>query len=149
MIFFPFSLRKQPEPLPWMLEAAADLRARQVDDRFELIPRAKAADPSVYEWRIRCLDCPGKVSFDECSRFLNVNSIVWFIIALQPRARSDFRRLPHSLQESKSSCQCRNSTSAKFAMKHRNSVPAPRYLPDVTREMLCDTIRYGTLRYGR
>ncbi|GAA6021348.1 hypothetical protein JCM11491_004755 [Sporobolomyces phaffii] len=50
-----------PEPLPWMLAAASDLRARQVDDRFELIPKPKAGDPSSFEWRIRCLDCPGKL----------------------------------------------------------------------------------------
>ncbi|GAA5922533.1 SWI/SNF chromatin-remodeling complex subunit SNF5 [Sporobolomyces koalae] len=50
-----------PEPFPWMVTAAADLRARQIDDRFELIPRAKPGDPSSFEWRIRCLDCPGKL----------------------------------------------------------------------------------------
>ncbi|BGP12836.1 SWI/SNF chromatin-remodeling complex subunit [Rhodosporidiobolus nylandii] len=50
-----------PQPLPWMLAAAAELRARQVDDRFEIIPRPRPADPAVQEWRIRCLDCPGKL----------------------------------------------------------------------------------------
>ncbi|GAA5908806.1 hypothetical protein JCM8208_006794 [Rhodotorula glutinis] len=50
-----------PQPLPWMLEAAAELRAKQVDDRFEIIPRPRPSDPNVQEWRIRCLDCPGKL----------------------------------------------------------------------------------------
>ncbi|GAA5869745.1 hypothetical protein JCM1840_000577 [Sporobolomyces johnsonii] len=51
----------QPQPLPWMIAAAADLRSKQVDDRFELIPRPRPAGASVQEWRIRCLDCPGKL----------------------------------------------------------------------------------------
>ncbi|GAA5834515.1 hypothetical protein JCM9279_004339 [Rhodotorula babjevae] len=50
-----------PQPLPWMLAAAAELRAKQVDDRFEIIPRPRPSDPNVQEWRIRCLDCPGKL----------------------------------------------------------------------------------------
>ncbi|GAA6035174.1 hypothetical protein JCM8097_006403 [Rhodosporidiobolus ruineniae] len=50
-----------PQPLPWMVAAAAELRAKQVDDRFEIIPRPRPADPAVQEWRIRCLDCPGKL----------------------------------------------------------------------------------------
>lgn len=55
------SLPLVQQPLPWMLEAAAELRAKQVDDRFEIIPRPRPSDPNVQEWRIRCLDCPGKV----------------------------------------------------------------------------------------
>ncbi|GAA6058727.1 hypothetical protein JCM10212_003415 [Sporobolomyces blumeae] len=50
-----------PQPLPWMQAAAAEIRSKQVDDRFELIPRPRPADPAVQEWRIRCLDCPGKL----------------------------------------------------------------------------------------
>ncbi|GAA5949625.1 hypothetical protein JCM3765_002729 [Sporobolomyces pararoseus] len=50
-----------PEPQPWMIKAASELRGKQVDDRFELIPKPKAGDPTNYEWRIRCLDCPGKL----------------------------------------------------------------------------------------
>ncbi|GAA5994848.1 uncharacterized protein JCM10292_004388 [Rhodotorula paludigena] len=50
-----------PQPLPWMLRAAEELRAKQVDDRFEIIPRPRPSDPNVQEWRIRCLDCPGKL----------------------------------------------------------------------------------------
>lgn len=49
------------EPLPWMVAAAADLRSKQTDDHFEIIPRPRPPDPNVQEWRIRCLDCPGKV----------------------------------------------------------------------------------------
>lgn len=49
------------EPLPWMVQAASELRAKQLDDRFEIIPRPRPPDPNVQEWRIRCLDCPGKV----------------------------------------------------------------------------------------
>lgn len=55
-------VRYSQEPLPWMKAAAADLRAKQVDDRFEIIPRPRPPDPNLQEWRIRCLDCPGKVS---------------------------------------------------------------------------------------
>ncbi|GAA6035788.1 hypothetical protein NBRC10512_006089 [Rhodotorula toruloides] len=50
-----------PQPPEWLNKAAADLRARQVDDRFDIIPRPRPADPSVQDWRIRCLDCPGKL----------------------------------------------------------------------------------------
>ncbi|GAA5904355.1 hypothetical protein JCM6882_003204 [Rhodosporidiobolus microsporus] len=50
-----------PQPLPWMVAAAAELRSKQVDDRFEIIPRRGPADSTVQEWRIRCLDCPGKL----------------------------------------------------------------------------------------
>lgn len=45
-----------------MIEAANALRSKQFEDRFEIIPRPRPADPGVTEWRIRCLDCPGKVS---------------------------------------------------------------------------------------
>ncbi|GAA5908200.1 SWI/SNF chromatin-remodeling complex subunit SNF5 [Sporobolomyces salmoneus] len=55
------SITTRPEPLPWMIAAANDLRARQVDDRFELIPKPKPGPTTTYEWRIRCLDCPGKL----------------------------------------------------------------------------------------
>ncbi|KAL8276149.1 hypothetical protein RQP46_011443 [Phenoliferia psychrophenolica] len=53
--------RAAPDPLPWMAHAAADLRSKQADDRFEIIPRGRPADPALQEWRIRCLDCPGKL----------------------------------------------------------------------------------------
>lgn len=52
-----------------MVAAAADLRAKQVDDRFEIIPRPRPPDPSLQEWRIRCLDCPGKVSISVAYRW--------------------------------------------------------------------------------
>ncbi|KAM0755771.1 SNF5-domain-containing protein [Meredithblackwellia eburnea MCA 4105] len=45
----------------WMEPAADALRAKNPDDRFEIIPRGRAADPSQQDWRIRCLDCPGKI----------------------------------------------------------------------------------------
>ncbi|SCV68409.1 BQ2448_530 [Microbotryum intermedium] len=51
-----------PVPPTWMHAAAAELRAKQVDDRFDIIPRPRPVDPTaVQEWRIRCLDCPGKL----------------------------------------------------------------------------------------
>ncbi|GAA5978484.1 hypothetical protein JCM11641_007960 [Rhodosporidiobolus odoratus] len=50
-----------PQPLPWMLAATAELRAKHVDERFQIIPRPRPADTAVAEWRIRCLDCPGKL----------------------------------------------------------------------------------------
>ncbi|GAA6001708.1 hypothetical protein JCM10207_002277 [Rhodosporidiobolus poonsookiae] len=50
-----------PQPLPWMVAAADELRAKQVDDRFEIIPRPRPNESAPQEWRIRCLDCPGKL----------------------------------------------------------------------------------------
>lgn len=43
-----------------MRAAAVNLGASQTDDRFEIIPKLKPGD--ITEWKIRCLDCPGKVS---------------------------------------------------------------------------------------
>ncbi|KAF8178616.1 hypothetical protein K438DRAFT_1844107 [Mycena galopus ATCC 62051] len=34
------------------------LQARYKDDRFEVLPKATAVE---WEWRLKCLDCPGKV----------------------------------------------------------------------------------------
>ena len=67
------------QPLPWMQRAAAALRAKQVDDRFEIIPRPRPPDPSLQEWRIRCLDCPGKVSVeaDNWRLFISSESQAW------------------------------------------------------------------------
>ncbi|GAA5980031.1 hypothetical protein JCM10908_001505 [Rhodotorula pacifica] len=50
-----------PQPEPWMIAAAADLRARHVDERFEFAPRPRPDPSRPQEWRVRCLDCPGKV----------------------------------------------------------------------------------------
>lgn len=41
-----------------------DLQALYPDDRFEAILR-KPAPKALPEWRIKCLDCPGKVCTDE------------------------------------------------------------------------------------
>lgn len=51
-------------PPDWLQSAAVALRARYPNDRFETQPRPRAAGapaPSVPEWRVRCLDCPGKL----------------------------------------------------------------------------------------
>ncbi|KAK4058040.1 SWI/SNF chromatin-remodeling complex subunit [Microbotryomycetes sp. JL221] len=51
-----------PEPEPWMTDAAHELRSKQIDDRFEIIPRSRLVEGiATTEWRIRCLDCPGKL----------------------------------------------------------------------------------------
>lgn len=48
---------------PWMNQTAIELQDRFKNDRFEIISRGKASESggTVYEWRIRCLDCPGKL----------------------------------------------------------------------------------------
>ncbi|KAL4072221.1 hypothetical protein J3A83DRAFT_4092750 [Scleroderma citrinum] len=51
--------RKQVLP-PWLTSAIHDLQAKYPDDRFEAILR-KPAPKAAPEWRIKCLDCPGKL----------------------------------------------------------------------------------------
>ncbi|KEI38081.1 uncharacterized protein L969DRAFT_567229 [Mixia osmundae IAM 14324] len=56
------SLITEDAPPVWMLAAAAELRAAKPDDRFDIIPRPKPPDPlAPREWRLKCLDCPGKL----------------------------------------------------------------------------------------
>ena len=45
----------------WLKEAMGALQTKYPDDKFEVILRKVATSPSP-EWRIKCLDCPGKVS---------------------------------------------------------------------------------------
>jgi SWI/SNF-related matrix-associated actin-dependent regulator of chromatin subfamily B protein 1 len=45
---------------PWLSAALQNMRSRYPDDRFEAILRRTTGNPP--DWRIRCLDCPGKVS---------------------------------------------------------------------------------------
>lgn len=45
----------RPTPPVWLKSSAEVLRAKYPHDRFELRPKG------VGEWRIRCLDCPGKL----------------------------------------------------------------------------------------
>lgn len=42
-------------PPTWLVDASQSLRARYPHDRFEVRPKGGA------EWRLRCLDCPGKL----------------------------------------------------------------------------------------
>jgi SWI/SNF-related matrix-associated actin-dependent regulator of chromatin subfamily B protein 1 len=52
---------KIPPQLPsWLSAALQNMRSRYPDDRFEAILRRTTGNPP--DWRIRCLDCPGKVS---------------------------------------------------------------------------------------
>ena len=44
----------------WLQDALTDMRAKYPDDNFDVILR-KVASSSVPEWRVKCLDCPGKV----------------------------------------------------------------------------------------
>ncbi|KAK7057551.1 hypothetical protein R3P38DRAFT_2841689 [Favolaschia claudopus] len=46
------------EPPEWLVDAVKALQARYVDDKFEVIPKATAVE---WEWRLKCLDCPGKL----------------------------------------------------------------------------------------
>ena len=46
----------------WLVAALRNLQAKYVSDRYEAIlrkPSGQAGAPA--EWRIKCLDCPGKV----------------------------------------------------------------------------------------
>lgn len=45
---------------PWLTVAMHELQARYPDDRFEATLR-KTGPKAVSEWRIKCLDCPGKL----------------------------------------------------------------------------------------
>lgn len=44
----------------WLSAAIVSLQAKYPDDRFEAILR-KTSPKATPEWRIKCLDCPGKV----------------------------------------------------------------------------------------
>ncbi|KIM36135.1 hypothetical protein M413DRAFT_320258 [Hebeloma cylindrosporum] len=47
-------------PPPWLASAVQVMQARYPNDRFEVILR-KVNATSTPEWRIKCLDCPGKL----------------------------------------------------------------------------------------
>lgn len=52
------------EPPAWLLRCVENSRRQYPNDRFQVHPRARTPGeptPDVAEWRIRCLDCPGKV----------------------------------------------------------------------------------------
>ncbi|KAH7882944.1 hypothetical protein F5I97DRAFT_1815281 [Phlebopus sp. FC_14] len=53
------SLNEQTTP-PWLSTAIHALQAKYPDDKFEAILR-KPSPKATPEWRIRCLDCPGKL----------------------------------------------------------------------------------------
>ena len=54
--------RAQAAP-DWLQRAMAEMQAKYPDDRFEVTPRKPTAPNSTaVEWRLKCLDCPGKVS---------------------------------------------------------------------------------------
>ncbi|KAF7762167.1 hypothetical protein Agabi119p4_8760 [Agaricus bisporus var. burnettii] len=48
-----------PQLPPWLSAALQNMRSRYPDDRFEAILRKTTGNPP--DWRIRCLDCPGKL----------------------------------------------------------------------------------------
>ncbi|KAL5520663.1 SNF5 [Sanghuangporus sanghuang] len=55
---------QQPRPVPiqrpqWQEDAMAEMQTRYPDDRFEIILRRTSNLPP--EWRVKCLDCPGKL----------------------------------------------------------------------------------------
>ncbi|KAK9899160.1 SNF5-domain-containing protein [Cystobasidium minutum MCA 4210] len=53
--------RKRPEPPKWMSDEVAKLQRERPDDRFEIIPKPRSTPEEELEWRLKCLDCPGKV----------------------------------------------------------------------------------------
>lgn len=52
------SEQAQAQPPTWLVDAMKNTKTEYPDDRVELILRTVN---SVAEWRVRCLDCPGKV----------------------------------------------------------------------------------------
>jgi SWI/SNF-related matrix-associated actin-dependent regulator of chromatin subfamily B member 1 len=49
----------QDMPPHSLIEAHAGMNAKYPDDRFDIWPRM--APSGEQEWRVKCLDCPGKV----------------------------------------------------------------------------------------
>ncbi|EGO01042.1 hypothetical protein SERLA73DRAFT_179083 [Serpula lacrymans var. lacrymans S7.3] len=47
-------------PPPWLSEAMHEMQSRYPEDKFEAILR-KATSKTAPEWRLKCLDCPGKL----------------------------------------------------------------------------------------
>ncbi|KAJ7072654.1 SNF5-domain-containing protein [Mycena amicta] len=55
----PASLPPKPtQPPDWLLNCMQDMQNEWKNDKFEVICKANTTD---WEWRIKCLDCPGKV----------------------------------------------------------------------------------------
>ncbi|KAF8128853.1 hypothetical protein EV363DRAFT_1169893 [Boletus edulis] len=50
----------QPSTPAWLSAAVVSLQAKYPDDKFEAILR-KFSPEAMPEWRINCLDCPGKL----------------------------------------------------------------------------------------
>ena len=46
---------------PWLRDAMTTLKDERPEDRFEIIPRTKTDPTAQTEYRIKCLDCPGKL----------------------------------------------------------------------------------------
>lgn len=55
----PDGAENKHSPPAWFVPAAAALKKEYPDDKFELVPRNGRA--GAREWRIKCLDCPGKL----------------------------------------------------------------------------------------
>ncbi|KAJ7350474.1 hypothetical protein DFH08DRAFT_694954 [Mycena albidolilacea] len=49
---------KPTEPPEWLSNAVQSLQSRYEEDKFEVLPKATAVG---WEWRLKCLDCPGKL----------------------------------------------------------------------------------------
>lgn len=56
----------RPGPPDWLMAARHAMQKKYPSDRFDILLRKTAS--STAEWRIKCLDCPGKVRFP-CSFF--------------------------------------------------------------------------------
>jgi SWI/SNF-related matrix-associated actin-dependent regulator of chromatin subfamily B member 1 len=59
MHFWNSSCRSQDLPPESLIAAHATMIAKYPDDRFDIVTRA--APSGEQEWRVKCLDCPGKV----------------------------------------------------------------------------------------
>jgi SWI/SNF-related matrix-associated actin-dependent regulator of chromatin subfamily B member 1 len=51
---------RKPPLSPWLSDAMREMHAKWPDDRFDTILR-KVSTSATAEWRIKCVDCPGKV----------------------------------------------------------------------------------------
>ena len=55
-------------PPEWLVKATQEMRMEYPDDRFEIVDRPGRNGEK--EWRMKCVDCPGKVSFSRPVRKL-------------------------------------------------------------------------------
>ena len=79
--FLPMSLK----PPQWLITALDSMRAKYPKDRFELTTK-KGTTSGNPEWRVKCLDCPGKV----CNKYFSTK--VWCLRSVDSSIHQDLAR---------------------------------------------------------